>query len=72
LVVVERVGDLVHYEVRVLEVAEQAVVDFDADVVLVLLQAEAAEEEVLHPMIINLCNHRPLNKNSNLQYPNSG
>ena len=43
---------LVHYEIAVLEVAEQSVVDFDADVVLVLLQAEAAEEEIFHPVVI--------------------
>ncbi len=47
-------GDLVHDEGRVLEVAEQPVVDFNALVVLVLLQTEAAEEEIFHPVVLDL------------------
>ena len=47
LVVVEGVGDLVHYVVRVLEEAQDTVVQLDAHVVPVLLEAERAEVEVL-------------------------
>lgn len=62
LVVVEAVGDLVHDEVAVLEVAEQPVIDLDTDVVLVFLQAEAAEKEVLHPVVVQLRYHCFLHK----------
>ena len=44
MVVVERMGDLVHDEVGVLEKTEHAVVELDAHVILVLLQAERTEE----------------------------
>lgn len=56
LVVIETVGDLVHYVGGLFEEAEEPIVDVDADVVLVLLQAEAAEEEVLHPMVFEIHN----------------
>lgn len=57
LVVVEGVSNLVHYEVAVLEVTEQTVVDFDADVVFVLFQTKTAEVEVLHPVVVELHYH---------------
>jgi hypothetical protein len=40
LIVVERMSDLVHYEVGVLEETQYAVVEFNADVVSVLFHAE--------------------------------
>lgn len=65
-------GDLVHDEVAILEVAEQSVVDFDADVVLVLLQTETAEEEVLHPMIVQLGDDGFLGLGEWVRCPRSG
>ena len=47
-------GDLVHYVVGVLEEAQDAVVQLDAHVVPVLLQAEGAEVEVLQPVVVYL------------------
>ncbi len=47
-------GDLVHDEVGVLEEAQHAVVELDAHVVLVLLQAKRAEEQVLHPVVVQV------------------
>lgn len=40
LVVVERVGNLVHDKIRILEKTQNTVIELDADVVSVLLHAE--------------------------------
>jgi hypothetical protein len=47
LVVIEGVGYLVHDEVGMPEEAVDAVVEIDADIVFVFLEAEMAEVEVL-------------------------
>jgi hypothetical protein len=47
-------GDLVHDKVGVLEEAQDAIVEFDANVVAILFHAERAENKVLHPMVVNL------------------
>ena len=60
LVVVEGVCDLIHDEVGVPEEAVDAVVEVDADVILVLLQAEVSEVEVLQPVIVQLVRYRVL------------
>lgn len=62
LVVVEGVGYLVHDEVGVPEEAVNAVVEVNADIVLVLLQAEMAEVEVFQPVIVQLHCDRRLSK----------
>lgn len=54
LVVVEGVGDLVHHVVRVLEEAEDPVVELDAHVIPVLLQAERTEIQILQPVLAQL------------------
>lgn len=52
--VIEVVGYLIDEVVGILEETEEAIVDLDADVALVLLETEAAVEEVFHPMITDL------------------
>jgi hypothetical protein len=48
------VGDLVHDEVGMPEKAMDPVVEVNADVVLVLLQAEVTEVEILQPVVVQL------------------
>lgn len=55
LVIVEGVGDLVHNEVGVPEKAMDAVVEVDANIILVLLEAEMPKIEVFEPVIVQLC-----------------
>ena len=55
MVVVEGVCDLIHNEVRAFEETQHAIVEFDAHVVSVLLQAERTEKQILHPMILQFC-----------------
>lgn len=55
-------GDLVHDEIGMPEEAMNPVVEVDADIVLVFLQAEVPEVEIFQPVIIQLhCDCR-LNK----------
>jgi hypothetical protein len=54
LAVIVGVGNLVHYEVGVLEEAKHPIVEFDAHVIFVLLEAEGTEEQVLHPMVVEV------------------
>jgi F0F1-type ATP synthase alpha subunit len=61
LVVVERVSDLIHDVVGMLEKAHYSVVEFNTHIVAILLQAERAEVEVLQPVIIYLLGDRGLN-----------
>lgn len=61
LIVVEAVGYLIHNKVGIFEEAEKPIIDLSANAVLVLLQTEAAKEEVLHPMIIYIHNEAVLN-----------
>ena len=52
MIVIERMSNLVHYEVRIFEKAKHSVVQFDAHIVLVLLKTERTEKKILHPMIL--------------------
>jgi len=54
LVVVEGVSNLIHDEVRVPEETMDSIVQINADIVFVFLEAEVAEEEVFEPMVIEL------------------
>ncbi len=61
MIVVKRVGDLVHNVVRMLEEAKNTVIQLDAHVISVLLQAEGAEVKVFQPVIIQLFSDGSLN-----------
>lgn len=54
MIVVEGMGDLIHDEVRILEKAQHSIIEFDTHVIFVLFQAERAEKEIFHPVIVQL------------------
>jgi hypothetical protein len=51
--IVECCSYLVHHEVRMLEEAEEAILDLDAHNVSVLLKSITCKEEILHPVILD-------------------
>ena len=54
LIIIERSGDLIDDIIGIFEETEEARVDFDTKGVFVFLHEETSQEEILHPMILDL------------------
>lgn len=49
-------GDLVHYKVRIFKEAKHAIVELNAHIVFILLEAEGAKKQVFHPVVVEILN----------------
>jgi hypothetical protein len=47
-------GNLIHNKIGIFEKAEHSVVKFNTHIIFVFLKAERTEEEIFHPMIIQI------------------
>ena len=47
-------GDLVHDKIRVFEKAQNTIIELNTDVISVLFHTERTEDEIFHPVVINL------------------
>ena len=58
MVVVERMCDLVHDKVRVLEEAQDPIIEFNTNVITILFHTKRTKNKVLHPVVIDLLDYR--------------
>ena len=54
MIIVERMGNLIHNVVRVLKEAKDSIIKLDTHIIFVLFQTERTNEEVFHPVIMQL------------------